>query len=486
MPASHYFGTLINLFTWGQLGILGRVVAIFPVLAKACCWPIRLLYSGELPDQRIEKMNVADNWNGWHPSRAAAQERLAKFLSKAGRHYAAQRNFDRGQARHDSVSTLSPWIRHRSITEKEVVSAVLNSHSRSAADKFIQEVFWRNYWKGWLEMRPQVWHRYRADLEALYNDSADIVDRCDTITRSGSGIECFDAWCTELINTGYLHNHARMWFASIWIYTLQLPWQLGADFFLRHLLDGDPASNTLSWRWVAGLHTTGKTYLARPDNIEKYTEGKYNPVGQLAATAQPLTEAPVGDKGELPVSATPSPSKTTALLVTEEDLCPDFILHAISSQNLKLSSVATLQATHFRSAGSVPGHIVGFVQQLIEDCVDHHLQCEVDLSVRSNQLDSNEVLVQQIVSWATDKNLQQIITAHVPVGPIAEILSELQIALAKENIALVTIVRDWDELVWPHASKGFFALKKKIPGLLDALCPTLASSDTSQLSLRFD
>jgi deoxyribodipyrimidine photo-lyase len=64
----------------------------------------------------------------------------------------------------------------------------------------------------------------------------------------------------ELVETGYLHNHARMWFASIWIFTLRLPWELGADFFLRHLLDGDAASNTLSWRWVAGLHTKGKHY----------------------------------------------------------------------------------------------------------------------------------------------------------------------------------------------------------------------------------
>ncbi len=95
---------------------------------------------------------------------------------------------------------------------------------------------------------------------------------------SGStGIDCFDHWAQELADTGYLHNHARMWFASIWIFTLELPWQLGADFFLTRLLDADPAANTLSWRWVAGLHTPGKHYLARASNIEKFTLGRFNP-----------------------------------------------------------------------------------------------------------------------------------------------------------------------------------------------------------------
>ena len=66
-----------------------------------------------------------------------------------------------------------------------------------------------------------------------------------------------------------------MWFASIWIHTLNLPWQLGADFF-KNLLDGDPASNTLSWRWVAGLHTQGKCYLATENNIKKFTNNRFN------------------------------------------------------------------------------------------------------------------------------------------------------------------------------------------------------------------
>jgi hypothetical protein len=66
-----------------------------------------------------------------------------------------------------------------------------------------------------------------------------------------------------------------MWFASIWIFTLKLPWQLGAEFFMKYLFDGDPASNTLGWRWVAGIQTIGKHYLASSSNINKYTNNKY-------------------------------------------------------------------------------------------------------------------------------------------------------------------------------------------------------------------
>ena len=123
----------------------------------------------------------------------------------------------------------------------------------------------------------------------------------------------------ELVDTGYLHNHTRMWFASIWIFTLGLPWQLGADFFYRHLLDGDAASNTLSWRWVAGLQTAGKTYLATASNISRYTEGRFSPSG-LATSARALVEEPLPSRASIaPAEPTPSGARV-GLLLHEEDL----------------------------------------------------------------------------------------------------------------------------------------------------------------------
>ncbi len=189
----------------------------------------------------------------FEPTYTAALNRLNAFLPKAAYDYASQRNYDRPG--HPNVSALSPYLRHRIITEEEVLRATLARYSAKAAEKFIQEVYWRTYWKGWLEMRPSVWARYRADLKAALNrvqTESGLRAEWDAACRGETGIDCFDHWAQELVQTGYLHNHARMWFASIWIFTLRLPWVLGADFFLRHLLDGDPASNTLSWRWVGG------------------------------------------------------------------------------------------------------------------------------------------------------------------------------------------------------------------------------------------
>ena len=161
-----------------------------------------------------------------------------------------------------------------------------------AAEKFVQEVFWRTYWKGWLEQNPEVWRRYRREVDELA-DRRPAPPGYEDALAGRTGIEAMDAWARELIDTGYLHNHTRMWFASIWIFTLELPWQLGADFFYRHLLDGDAASNTLSWRWVAGLQTRGKTYLATASNIARYTDGRFSPTG-------PRHERPGLDEEPLP------------------------------------------------------------------------------------------------------------------------------------------------------------------------------------------
>ncbi|OYX89674.1 MAG: hypothetical protein B7Y78_14350, partial [Caulobacter sp. 35-67-4] len=137
-----------------------------------------------------------------------------------------------------------------------------------------------------------------------------------------TGIEGFDDWVLELRQTGYLHNHARMWFASIWIFTLQLPWTLGADFFLRHLIDADAASNTMSWRWVAGLQTPGKTYLASTDNIARYTNHRFAPKG-LATEARVIAEPPIPPACALPDSHRAKPSQPAILLVTHEDMHPE-------------------------------------------------------------------------------------------------------------------------------------------------------------------
>ena len=256
------------------------------------------------------------------PSREAGLDRLHDFVPHAGKAYAAKRNADSGPGRKDGVSMLSPYIRHRLVSEYEVAESVLTKWAPSTAEKFIQEVFWRTYWKGWLQMRPSVWQafvRERDNDRARVEANAGLTRALLEAEEGRTGIECFDDWSRELVATGYLHNHVRMWFASIWIFTLKLPWALGADFFLRHLLDADPASNTLGWRWVAGIQTPGKTYLARPDNIEKYTDGRYRPEG-LATRAEAIRDERPPKAGELPALPKMATGGRALLLLHGDDL----------------------------------------------------------------------------------------------------------------------------------------------------------------------
>ena len=198
----------------------------------------------------------------------ANQEKL-DFIQKGLKDYSSQRNYDFGPKSRENISNLSKYISHRIINEYDLIREILSENNLQKVDKFIQEIFWRVYWKGWLEHRPEVWKDF-VNSSPTYSEE----DYMKAINGE-TGIECFDDWIKEIKTENYLHNHTRMWFASIWIFTLNLPWELGARFFMKHLFDGDAASNTLSWRWVAGIQTQGKNYLARESNIRKFTNQRY-------------------------------------------------------------------------------------------------------------------------------------------------------------------------------------------------------------------
>ncbi len=401
---------------------------------------------------------------GWHPTRSEGLRRLEAFVPRAGHVYARNRNFDRGRGGHIDVSTLSPWIRHRLLREREVIIAVLQHHTLSAAEKFIQEVFWRTYWKGWLELRPGVWTEYRAQVASLIcelESDAALHRRWQAATDGKTGIECFDGWAAELIDTGYLHNHARMWFASIWIFTLGLPWELGADFFLRHLLDGDPASNTLSWRWVAGLQTRGKTYLARAANITRFTEGRFNPIGELSNAAPALPADPAPDAMAPPNPSPPELDLPTGLLITEEDLTPGLLLpDTVPDRN-----IAVLNATGWRSPLSISRQVQSFVDGAIKDTVERR---NLPDAVRVDLTDTDRDM-EKIVEWAMQTGLRQLVTPYTPVGPASEAMATLGDSLGKQRINLVPILRDYDRRAWPHATRGFFAFRRQIPALVQAI-----------------
>ncbi|NNF66080.1 MAG: DNA photolyase [Gammaproteobacteria bacterium] len=400
------------------------------------------------------------------PTREAGLAQAGSFLGRAGLDYAKSRNYDFGADRRGNVSLMSPWLRHRLVLENEMLERVLERHSFSSAQKFIEEVFWRAYFKGWLEQHSRVWSDYRAWMKSGFEQldaKAELHDAFKRATDGKTGIDCFDAWARELTDTGYLHNHARMWFASIWVFTLKLPWQLGADFLLRNLLDGDPASNTLSWRWVSGLHTVGKTYLARASNIEKYTEGRFNPEGQLASTAPALTEGQTYSTEPLPEASELPDDQRFGLLITEDDCAPE-----IGLLPRPPAAIMGLTATQLRSPLRVAEHACEFAAGAVSDSLS---RAEETYGV-GGVLVGHDEWEGRVIEWANANNIRFVVTPYVPVGPVRDFLNAASRPLKEHGIEMLHVRRRFDELCWPNATRGYFKLKKKIPVILEQLEPT--------------
>ena len=399
------------------------------------------------------------------PTRARGLARLDQFLPAAGRRYAETRNADDGPRAdgRGNVSQLSPWLHAGLIGEPEVLETVLRQHSPRAAEKFIAEVFWRIYFKGYLEQRPAIWADYvkgRDGALAALEANAGLRKGYAEAVEGRTGIEAFDTWAHELVATGYLHNHARMWFASIWIFTLKLDWRLGADFFLRHLMDAGAASNTLSWRWVAGLHTKGKHYLARADNIARYTAGR--PEGALAAArlagdeAQPLTEAQDYGRQKLDL---PAP-------VTAADLAEPFalLLHDEAAHHapLSLPAAPALVIAAGRPAARSPG------------ALGDHARAFAAGALASGAAEAAAAYGCPLVEWRDGQPLApllaeagalQVAVPYLPAGWTRDALAPGLMPLDAEG-RVTRLLGDLDRATWPHAKAGFFGIAKQIETLL--------------------
>lgn len=397
------------------------------------------------------------------PTRAAGLKRLSAFEGNMGSHYASNRNADLGPDDRTNVSALSPWVRTRTLLERELAEAAVDRFALSTAEKFVQEVCWRTYFKGWLEHRPGVWTAYREAVtrqrQALATNSG-LRTAYEEATGGRTGIDCFDAWALELVQTGYLHNHARMWFASIWMFTLKLPWELGADFFLRHLMDGDAASNTCSWRWVGGLHTQGKTYLARASNIRKYTDGRFDPRG-LASEAPPLEGYSNPAIGPL-LGGDAWPTGDVALLLTEEDMNGETLRPAGAT----VTALAGASFADARSPAGAGKEAKAFAAGAIADALSRASQT---YEIPATTLPGGTAFIEAAVDWARESGAPCVVTGFAPTGWVRPHLDELRMALGKHDIALHYLQRDWDAAFWPYAKKGFFGLKKQIPGTLAQL-----------------
>lgn len=379
----------------------------------------------------------------WVGQRASALSRLQDFIPEVS-NYAARRNYALpGNA---GVSRLSPYLRHRLISEEEVIASVTSVMDFGAAEKFIQEVVWRTYWKGALHLNPALWCSFEKQCSELstISSTSSWASLYEAAKRGETCLQYFNDWVHELISTGYLHNHVRMWFASIWIFTLKIPWQLGAAFMYHHLLDGDPASNTLSWRWVAGLHTKGKTYLARADNIAKYSEGRWVPhESELAAEAFRIDDDVMSEPPFIQTLRATQGSETAGLILTTDDLSIETMLDVRRYATVCLYAPGTSDQTATKGA---------FLGQAIQD-----------LRARLAALRGDDSLLitdspREVQAWCENQKVAGVFIVKPHIGPLSKPVREVSSFLTSSGASVSLLERSWDAQLFPLCDRGFFTM----------------------------
>ena len=373
------------------------------------------------------------------PSREFAIEQLDKFIEENLIEYSKLRNFDFGPDRRSNVSCISPYVNHGVVNESEIINKSLKKFSFIKNEKFIQEVLWRVYWKGWMELRPKVWTDFLNDLNEIkikYQNNENYLNAINGKTN----IDCFNYWVDELKKYNYLHNHTRMWFASIWIFTLELPWQLGAEFFMKHLFDGDSASNTLGWRWVAGIQTKGKHYSAQEWNIKKFTNNKFDKI-KLNENSLPKTdgrEYSIINKEFIDNAI----SEEKKLLVFDNNL--SFENTEFANKNFK-KIFLVLNGNETRKI-KLSEKVLNFKKFLIHD---------QEIRLKQKSISCEIINIEEL------KNINEDIYALYPsVGENLDYINSINI----KNIKF--LYRKIDKYSWKFCNKGFFNFKNYIPKIV--------------------
>ena len=368
-------------------------------------------------------------------TRKEALDVMERYIENNISDYTAKRNFDFGPQNRKNISCLSPYITHRLISEYEVAKKTLSKYPYQKVEKFIQEIFWRVYWKGWLELRPKVWTDFVEDTKNIEN-----TKEYEKAINGETNIDCFNDWVKELKENNYLHNHTRMWFASIWIFTLKLPWQKGAEFFLRELYDGDAASNTLSWRWVAGIQTKGKNYIAQNWNINKFTNNKYKDL-KLNENPQPIIDQ--RDYKVSPLSISNNETASDKLVFFENEL--DFQFFNIDNHK-KVYCILLANDERQVKLGS---KVLDYKKNLIKNQIQNSgLKIEFIEGKKFIELSSN------------DKDFDIVYPS------IGENMSFLKRVIKKNNLNINYLTREEDNYCWQFSNKGYFNFKSNIPKIL--------------------
>ena len=369
------------------------------------------------------------------PTYQAAIKRKKEFLSLGLREYSNSRNYDYGPNKRHNVSGLSPYLNNGLIDIADLAQECIDLYGERNVDKYVSELFWGVYWKGYLELRPTIWTSFKNDLENLsdYKKSESYKKAVNGLTC----IPCFNDWVDELKKYNYLHNHTRMWFASIWIFTLELPWQLGAELFMQHLYDGDAASNTLGWRWVAGVQTQGKHYLASEWNIKKFTNNRFNNIKLNESAPPKISEKTYSIIKQNFINS--ENIEESSLLIFDNNLSFEFT----DFKNKKFKKIYLISNRN-RSI-KLSEKVMKFKSLLIND-QEHRLK---EQSIDCEVIDINEI-----------KNIdEKIIGLYPNVGENLDYLNT-------NNLNLNFLYRKLDQYSWQYCNKGFFNFKNYIPKII--------------------
>ncbi len=232
--------------------------------------PTAVSQSGDLFDDRTS--DVSDGAS-FEPTLAAARTRVAAVRPAA---YARTRN-----ALNGAVTGLSPYITHGLVSLTDVLAGVNARHALDVQHKLVHELGWRAFFR-------HVWaHQGAGILQSLHEgplpDHVYASELPADIRLGATGVPVVDMAVRELYATGTLHNHARMWLASYVVHVRKVHWRAGADWLYAHLLDGDLASNHLSWQWVAGTGSS-KPYLFNAENVARYAPPDWHSPGSVVDT----------------------------------------------------------------------------------------------------------------------------------------------------------------------------------------------------------
>ncbi len=363
-----------------------------------------------------------------------AQNTWENFAKYKINDYAKLRNFDFGPNYESSVSKLSPFITHRILSEYDLIYDIKSKYKIKNSTKFVEEIFWRVYWKGWMENRPKVWQNFISENNLDFD-----YELYESAINGNTEIDFFNSWVHELKQYNYLHNHTRMWFASTWIFNLGLPWHLGAKFFFKYLFDGDAASNLLSWRWVGGLQTKGKQYLFSPSNLRKFSNNRFNSekISNKQIFLEESNQIPFEDE----IYKNNMDPKSDNLIMFENDL------HLATLKNLLPSykKVFIILLKNEQRQIKLSESVLKFKQDLVSEFVEQFDNLE--------QIDPYSLEI-------TFKNTNEIDIIYPGIGENYDFINDFKNLHHKK---IFNLVRDEDLFAWKFAKKGFFKFKENIP-----------------------